>query len=224
MNTIEAVVLLAAGYMSALFALRTRRRSDGSYASLRTFTLLMVVVVLGAATLGTLAILGVAKFGREVGVYMLLAAVFAAVWVRTVWRAERHVATVARQPTQPPVAASAADVLLTVHRPFVEGPQDLLVGYKIRVDGRAVGEVWSGETLQLRVDPGPHEVRALATWPYRGPVMRVQATRGTSIDLECFPARSRSSPIDLLKPRAWITLRRAPGAGPSPRQPVATDS
>lgn len=174
----------------------------------------MGAVVVSAAALGLLAIFGVTSFGRVVGVCMLLFSAFAAVWVRAMWRANRHLAESTGTSNQPAVAISQDDAVLAIHRPFVNGPRDSLARYRIRLDGRIVGEVWAGETFQLPIEPALHAVSVVAAWPYRGPTLTVTARRGTRIDLECFPANPYGSAVDLLRPLTWITLRRVPTDAP----------
>jgi hypothetical protein len=218
------LLLLAVGYVGVFKVPGARRRRGDLHSSLRMFMLLAGAIVVAAAALGSLALFDITKSGRGFGICVLLFASFAAVPVGIAWRAERHFAAMARQSAQPMVTTSAADAVLSVHRTFVNGPRDLLARYRIRLDGRVVGEVWPGETLRLRIEPGSHEVCALATWPFRGPAMRFEAIHGSLIELECFPANPHGSPADLLRPRSWIALRPAPSDAAPVTRSDAKDS
>lgn len=64
------------------------------------------------------------------------------------------------------------------------GWRDLLRKYVIVIDGAVAGRIGRGQTVELPVTPGRHEIFLKVDW-CRSPSMELDAISGEAIDLRC---------------------------------------
>jgi hypothetical protein len=69
------------------------------------------------------------------------------------------------------------------------GWRDLLRKYLIMIDGAVAGKIRRGQTLELPVTPGRHEIFLKVDW-CRSPSVELDASPGEVIDLRCAPGGS----------------------------------
>jgi hypothetical protein len=83
--------------------------------------------------------------------------------------------------------------------------------YNISVDGRVVGTVASGETVEVSVTPGRHSLLLRGRGRNRSPLRAVELAEDGVVSYRCHGPRYGPPHIvaALIKPDLWITLRRS---------------
>jgi len=83
--------------------------------------------------------------------------------------------------------------------------------YNISVDGRVVGTVASGETVEVSVTPGRHSLLLRGRGRNRSPLRAVELAEDEVVSYRCHGPRYGPPHIvaALIKPDLWITLRRS---------------
>ena len=82
--------------------------------------------------------------------------------------------------------------------------------YNIAVDGRVVGAIKAGETVDVSVTPGRHSVRLLGGGRNRSPLRSLEVAEDAVVSYRCHGPRYGPPHIvaALIKPDLWITLKR----------------
>jgi hypothetical protein len=82
--------------------------------------------------------------------------------------------------------------------------------YNISVDGKVVGAIKAGETVEVSVTPGRHSLRLLGRGRNRSPLRSVEVAEDGVVGYLCHGPRYGPPHIvaALIKPDLWISLRR----------------
>ena len=86
------------------------------------------------------------------------------------------------------------------------GYVDFLRGYAVKVDGRRVGTVRNGGTLEVSLPPGPHEVWATIDW-VRSPRIAIDIVEGATSEL--WVGHDDQSSVFKMWGEGYLTLREA---------------
>ncbi|MFJ9557675.1 hypothetical protein ACIRPH_28025 [Nocardiopsis sp. NPDC101807] len=102
-------------------------------------------------------------------------------------------------------------VPVVVHRPRA-GMRDMLVDYRVHVDGDRVGTVAPGESLVVGLPPGPHSARCAYAGFSSAPVSFVAAP-GVPVHLVGEPGGTAAAAAadQRKRPQEYIRLSRVPG-------------
>ncbi|MEU0241151.1 hypothetical protein ABZ234_26015 [Nocardiopsis sp. NPDC006198] len=102
-------------------------------------------------------------------------------------------------------------VPVVVHRPHA-GMRDMLVDYRVHVDGDRVGTVAPGESLVVGLPPGPHSVRCVCAGFSSVPVS-FAAVPGVPVHLVGEPGGTAATAAadQRNRPQEYIRLFRLPG-------------
>lgn len=85
--------------------------------------------------------------------------------------------------------------------------------WNISIDGRVVGALAPGETVEVSVTPGRHSLRLLGGGRNRSPLRTVDLVEDEVVTYRCHGPRYGLPNVvaALIKPDLWITLRRSSG-------------
>jgi hypothetical protein len=86
------------------------------------------------------------------------------------------------------VGAVSENAVIAVTR-MRGGSRDLFRKYLIVIDGAGVAKIKRGQTLELPVTPGRHEVFLKIDW-CRSPSIELEASPGQVVELRCAPGGS----------------------------------
>ncbi len=83
--------------------------------------------------------------------------------------------------------------------------------YNISIDGRVVGAIKAGETVEVSVPPGRHSLRLLGGGRNRSPLRSLEVAENSVVSYRCHGPRYGPPHIvaALIKPDLWISLRRS---------------
>lgn len=82
--------------------------------------------------------------------------------------------------------------------------------WNITVDGRVVGAIAAGETVEVGVSPGRHSLLLRGRGRNRSPLRAVEVAENEVVNYRCHGPRYGPPHVlaALIKPDLWITLRR----------------
>jgi hypothetical protein len=83
--------------------------------------------------------------------------------------------------------------------------RDRIRRYKVMVDGRQLGTIGNGETVELSVSSGPHRVRLAISWT-GSPELEVQVPDGGVATVRCSAKASSTAMIDLFSRTRWVDI------------------
>ena len=83
--------------------------------------------------------------------------------------------------------------------------------YNISVDGRVVGAIAAGETVEVSVTPGEHSLHLRGRGRNRSPVRACELAEDEVVTYHCHGPRYGPPHLvaALIKPDLWITLKRS---------------
>ena len=83
--------------------------------------------------------------------------------------------------------------------------------YDIAVDGRTVGSISAGETVEVSVAAGRHSLQLLGRGRNRSPLRSLEIAEDEVLSYQCHGPRYGPPHVlaALIKPDLWISLRRA---------------
>ena len=89
--------------------------------------------------------------------------------------------------------------------------RDVLVGYRVLVDGRPIAKLYHGQTRTVAIGPGRHQLALRAQWFLCSPPLEIDLQPGEQVNLTCRARGSLWEGIALAwgKPSRYLQLQWA---------------
>jgi hypothetical protein len=101
------------------------------------------------------------------------------------------------------------EAIIRLSRAASASPLLGMESYKISLDGRVVGAIASGETVEVAVTPGRHSLLLRGRGRNRSPLRTVELAEDEVVSYRCHGPRYGPPHIvaALIKPDLWISLK-----------------